>query len=63
VKVIVALSPTTPARTASGPADLQDVGHPALLVLTGTVNRETDFGHWAGAIGAAVLRGARTTWN
>lgn len=63
MKVLVAPDPATPARPAPGPADLIGVGRPAVLVLTGEVDRETDFGRWAGAIGAAVLRGARTTWQ
>lgn len=50
-------------RRVPGPADLHDVGPGHLLTLAGTPDREADFGRWAGALGAAAIRGASLSWQ
>lgn len=45
-------------RWIAGPGDLNNIGPGDTLTVSGTPDRERDFGRWGGAIGAAVLRGA-----
>lgn len=47
-----------PQRHVPGPGDLYGAGTGDKIVVSGTPNRERDFGHWSGAIGSAVLSGA-----
>ena len=63
MNVYLASAPGETAARVPGPADLHHSGLGAVLVLTGTPNRDSDFGRWAGAIGAAALRGANVRWQ
>ena len=46
-----------------GPGDINQLPAKTVVVLRGSYDINTDAGHWAPALGVAVLRGLEVRWS